>query len=152
MSRASLIGAAAVAIVLSLTSCSEAARLTLAPESTAQNIVFVLSAWSESKPGHLLNIQVYRCDERRAPPPGEQLTYRYFPERGAVVWSAGLERGADEPLVGRFTYGQDLAGFKAAEGPQPLGPGCYIATAAAGFPDVRIGAVLFRITADGGMK
>src|SRR5438270_8592003 len=131
MTRAYWINGLAVASVLALASCSQVARLTLAPESTAQNIVFVLSAWSEPKPGYLSYVRVYTCDERRAPAPGDHRTYRYVPEMGSIVWSAGTGRGADEPLVGRFNYGQDLVGLKTSEGPEPLQPGCYIATVAA---------------------
>jgi hypothetical protein len=135
-----LVRTAAVLFVgLALAACQEQARLSIAPNSTAGSLSFVLSAWSEQTPGRLNAVYVQRCAEPRSELPGEN-------ER---VWAAWVKNGDEAPTVGQFSYGKDLAGLITVSGPEPLVPGCYIARAYASFPDPRLAVLVFRVTQDG---
>ena len=129
----------AIASVLALTACQRMARLALTPDSTPENITFVLSAWSDSTPGRLRHVAVYRCVDRGSA----------FPESGEVVWSASLTDGAEAPLVGRFGYGQNLSGLTTSHEAVPLGPGCYIVRAVAEFPELRQAVLVVRVSLGG---
>ena len=122
-----------------LTSCQSAGKLAIAPESTNDNLVFVLSARSDPTPGNLKSVYVSRCIGR-----GQE-----FREIGERVWAASVAPGLDSPLVGRFTYGKNLSGLITSHGPESLGSGCYIAQAYANFPDTRAAVIVFRISPEG---
>ena len=125
-----------------LTSCQSAGKLAIAPQSTKDNLVFVLSAWSDPTPGNLKAVYVSRCIERG----------REFPEFGERIWAASVAPGLDLPMVGRFTYGKNLAGLITSREPESLGSGCYIAQAYANFPDPRAAVIVFRISPEGGIS
>lgn len=120
-------------------SCQSAGKLVVAPESTIENIVFVLSAWSAQTPGKLKAVYVYRCIEHG----------REFPEFGERVWAASVTPGLESPMVGHFTYGKNFAGLTTSHGPERLASGCYIAQAYADFPDPRAAVTVFRISLEG---
>jgi len=122
-----------------LSACQEQARLSIVPNSTAGNLSFVLSAWSEQAPGRLNAVYVAHCSEV-----GDE-----FPAGNERVWAAWAQGGADAPMVGQFSYGKDLAGLVTFSGPEPLVPGCYMARAYASFPDPRLAVLYFRVAQDG---
>jgi len=124
---------------LALAACQERARLSIAPNSTAANLSFVLSAWSDDTPGRLNAVYVAQCSEQSSE----------FPGANARVWAAWVKGGDEAPTVGQFAYGKDLAGLITVSGPEPLAPGCYIARAYADFPDPRLAVLIFRVTQDG---
>ena len=126
---------------LVLVACQERARLSIAPNSTAANLSFVLSAWSDDTPGRLnaAYVAVTRCPEQRSE----------FSGANERVWAAWVKGGDEAPVVGKFSYGKDLAGLVTVSGPQPLVTGCYIARAYADFPDPRLAVLIFRVTEDG---
>jgi hypothetical protein len=126
-------------IGFALAACQEQARLSIAPGSTAANLSFVLSAWSDQTPGRLNAVYVARCSEV-----SEEIS-----RQNERVWAAWVKGGAEAPTVGQFSYGKDLAGLITISGPQPLVPGCYIARAYASFPDPRLAVLTFRVTEDG---
>ena len=125
-----------------LSSCQSAGRLVVAPESTSENLVFVLSAWSDQTPGKLKAVYVYRCVERG----------REFPEFGERVWAASVLPEQESPSVGRFIYGKNLAGLTTSHGPERLSSGCYIAQAYANFPDPQSAVTVFRISPEGAVS
>jgi len=136
-----------IACAVSVVACSLAARLVLAPESTRDRVVFVLSDWSESKPGRLDGIYVYRCIEAPAPFPGSGPAR--FPGQGELVWAAHTTKDAEAPRLGRIAYGESLPGLITSQEPAALEPGCYIAHAYARFPDMRAGLLVFRVSREG---
>lgn len=127
---------------ISLISCQSAGKLTIATESTPENLVFVLSAWSDQTPGNLQEVSVYRCVERGAD----------FPDIGERVWSAHVMPDRESPLVGRFIYGREFSGLTTTHGPERLGAGCYVARAYAKFPDTRSAVTIFKISPEGKVR
>ena len=128
-----------ILFIVFLASCQLRAKLVVAPESTINNLYFVLSAWSEQTPGNLRAVYMYRCVEQ-----GSQ-----FPENGECLWATRVKDGEKPPVLGRFGYGHDIPGFATSQEPKPLRPGCYIVRAYADFPDPRSAVLVFRISSDG---
>lgn len=126
-------------LLLSLASCQSAGKLVVAAGSTSESLVFVLSDWSEQKPGKLSSVDVYRCADR-----GDGL-----PETGELVWAASVKEGLEPPLVGIFSYGKNFGNLVTSEGPAQLSAGCYVARAYAAFPDPRSAVTQFRVEKDG---
>ena len=125
-----------------LASCQMRARIGVAPDSTASNLTFVLSAWNDDTPGALAEIKVSRCIEHEGD----------FPVRGETVWLASVRDEARRPVVGRIEYGTDLGGLETLEGPTPLTTGCYIVSAYAMFPDPRGAVSVIRVQSDGAVS
>jgi hypothetical protein len=130
--------ATTIIVAALLSSCQLGARLAIVDGSTAAKLEFVLSEWSNTKPGRLEAIYVFSCVERLGK----------FPTPTGRVWSAHARKGSDTPEVGRFNYGHATSLTTDFEA-QPLKPGCYVARAYAKFPDTRQGFVAFRVTAAG---
>jgi hypothetical protein len=126
-------------VVILLTSCQSAGKLVVAANSTSDNLVFVLSDWSDQKSAGLFSIDVYRCIDRGTG----------FPELGERVWAASVKPGLTPPLAGSFTYGKDFGNLVTIEGPAMLTTGCYVARAYAEFPDLRSAVTELRIENDG---
>jgi hypothetical protein len=121
-----------------LAACQLRARLSVAPNSTASDLTFVLSAWDDASPGTLAEFQVSRCIERGG----------RFPEAGETMWRASARSETGGPIVGRLRYGSDLDALNTVEGPIPLTAGCYIVRAYAAFPDPRAAVALIRVELD----
>ena len=127
-----------LAVVALLAACQAPARLVVARGSTASNLAFIFSAWSDSTPGRLRSVYVHRCIE---PVPG-------FPEMGERVWSIWVhpDDASRAPTVGRIEYGRSFGVLRTGTEPQPLAPGCYIAQAWGDFPEMRGGVTVFRVS------
>jgi hypothetical protein len=137
ISQVARISSLVVASIL-LASCQLRARLAIAEESTATNLVFVLSDWGGSKPGKLQSVYVSRCIEDGS----------NFPVEKEHVWVARATDPSSAPLLGRIAYGQ-VVGLTTSVTAEALAPGCYIARAWADFPDPRQGIAVFRVNDDG---
>jgi hypothetical protein len=121
-----------------LASCQLRARLTIAEESTPDNLVFILSDWGGSKPGKLQSVYVFRCIEDGS----------NFPVQKEQVWAARAPNRSGAPLLGRIKYGQ-VDGLITSVSAEAIVPGCYIARVYADFPDPRQGIAVFRVDTNG---
>jgi hypothetical protein len=97
----------ALAVVAVIAGCAPAQNaLHLAPETSADSLVFVLTGPEGSGPAQawVYGLSVVECGTERA------------------MWTIATTGGS---LPSHVTYGRPVPGFVVREGPEPLVPGCY---------------------------
>ena len=109
---------AAIVFVPLLAACSAPASISLDSAASDSTPVFLLTRQGTSEPVPITAFRIDACNARGSPPIDTH-------------WLA-IAPGAPEP-VARIVYGMPPAGWRSAQGPHPLGPGCYRA-AIAGAP------------------
>ena len=98
----------ALAIVLAVVACVPAqSALQLAPDATADSVVFVLTNADGTGPaqGWIYGLSVVACGTDHS------------------LWT--IATAGERSLPARITYGRPVPGFAVREGPEPLVPGCY---------------------------
>ena len=108
----------ALALVLAFVACSAPPSIRLDSTASHTTPVFVLAPQGTSDDARISAFRVDACNARGSPP----------------IDTHWLTVAPNEPqTVARITYGIPPSGWRSAQGPHPLTPGCYRA-AIAGAP------------------
>jgi hypothetical protein len=116
-----LVMVAAPGACLLLAACPKDSRISVAPGSTADSLVFALGTGRAGRPVSFGGLRVDPCDAFRETP-GQ------FPPDTRSAWVLEAVIG-EAPRISSVRYGQDPQGYRSRFPARPLDrPGCYIAT------------------------